>query len=43
MTNMATIFELSSDESLSIERGWDWGDFAGGVAYSLREVSPTNS
>ncbi len=33
--NMANIVELSSDELQSIEGGWDWGGFAGGVAYSL--------
>ena len=32
--NMANIVELSSDELQSIEGGWDWGGFAGGVAFA---------
>ena len=32
--NMANIVELSSDELLSIEGGWGWGDFFGGVAFA---------
>ena len=34
MPNMANIVELSSDELLSIEGGWGWGDFFGGVAFA---------